>query len=73
MLESQQQTVEALKQRVVKFPGDSPVHSAARRVERRLERVLHLTYAVLIRWPTAAPATEPRPRRETSWSYTRAA
>ena len=42
--------MEALKQRVVQLPGNARALSDAR-VERRLERVLHLTYPVLIRRP----------------------
>ena len=42
-LESQQQTVEALEQRVVQFAGDSCALADAR-LERHVERVLYLTH-----------------------------
>ena len=49
-LESQQQTVEALKQRIVQLPGDSRALADAR-LERHVERVLHLTHPDLVRRP----------------------
>ena len=71
-LEPQQQTVEALQQRVVQLPGDPCALSDA-----RLQRHLELRAAVAAhgtgRPPTATPGTGPRRERETSWSSTRGA
>ena len=71
-LESQQQTVEALEQRVVQLAGDSCALRDAR-LEGHLERVLYLTHPERVRRPQQRQHTAPQPRRETTWSATTAA